>query len=29
MLNYFTLQKHGAVQLERRLTIEQLVTSTT
>ena len=29
MLDYFTLQKHGAVQLERRLTIEQLVTSIT
>jgi hypothetical protein len=25
MLNYFTLQGHGAVQLERRLVIEQLV----
>jgi hypothetical protein len=29
MLGYFTLQKHGAVQLERRLAIEQLVRSTT
>lgn len=29
MLDYFTLQKQGAVQLERRLAIEQLVSSTT
>ena len=29
MIDYFTLQNHGAAQLERRLTVEQLVSPST